>query len=175
MSGNVSEWCWNRHYEIIRGKTVIVDPVGDDIDVNVSLTRGVAVRGGAWDDRSGSGTTVDRCFDVDPRYKRWDQDPLGNPGLSASLGFRVVRTDTSTVTEAHKKQVKKQEERVLARIKKDEQETQEREARSKIEAEETMLYMAKELLSSGIPPEAVAAGTGIELSKVKELQKSIKK
>ena len=38
-----------------------------------------------------------------------------------------------------------------------------------------MLYMAKELLSSGVPPEAVAAGTGIELSKVKELQKSIKK
>lgn len=170
MSGNVEEWCWNRHYEIIRGKTVIVDPVGDDIDVNVSLTHGVAVRGGAWDDRSGSGTTVDRCLVVDPRYKRWD-----HPGSSASLGFRVVRTDTSTVTEAHKKQVKKQEERVLARIKKDEQETQEREARSKIEAEETMLYMAKELLSSGIPPEAVAAGTGIELSKVKELQKSIKK
>ena len=170
MSGNVEEWCWNRHYEIIRGKTVIVDPVGDDIDVNVSLTHGVAVRGGAWDDRSGSGTTVDRCLVVDPRYKRWN-----HPGSSASLGFRVVRTDTSTVTEAHKKQVKKQEERVLARIKKDEQETQEREARSKIEAEETMLYMAKELLSSGIPPEAVAAGTGIELSKVKELQKSIKK
>lgn len=175
MSGNVMEWCWNRHYDIIRGKTVIVDPVGDDLDVNVSLTRGVAVRGGAWDDRSGSGTTVDSFFDVDPRYKRYDQDPYGNPGLSASLGFRVVRTDTSTVTEAHKKQVKKQEERILARIKKDELETQEREARSKIEAEETMLYMAKELLSSGVPPEAVAAGTGIELSKVKELQKSIKK
>ena len=175
MSGNVMEWCWNRHYDIIRGKTVIVDPVGDDLDVNVSLTRGVAVRGGAWDDRSGSGTTVDRFLDVDPRYKHWDQDPYGNPGLSASLGFRVVCTDISTVTEAHKKQVKKQEERVLARIKKDELETQEREARSKIEAEETMLYMAKELLSSGVPPEAVAAGTGIELSKVKELQKSIKK
>lgn len=170
MSGNVSEWCWNKHYEIIRGKTVIIDPVGDDIDVNVFLTHGVAVRGGAWDDRSGSGTTVDSFLVVDPRYKRWD-----HPGSSASLGFRVVRTDTSTVTEAHKKQVKKQEERVLARIKKDEQETQEREVRSKIEAEETMLYMAKELLSSGVPPEAVAAGTGIELSKVKELQKSIKK
>lgn len=175
MSGNVEEWCWNRHYDTIRGRTVIIDPVGDDIDVNVFLTHGVAVRGGAWDDRSGSGTTVDRFLDVDPRYKRRDQDPYGNPGLYASLGFRVVRTDTSTVTEAHKKQVKKQEERVLARIKKDELETQEREARSKIEAEETMLYMAKELLSSGVPPEAVAAGTGIELSKVKELQKSIKK
>lgn len=175
MSGNVEEWCWNRHYDTIRGRTVIIDPVGDDIDVNVILTRGVAVRGGAWDDRSGSGTTVDSFFDVDPRYKRYDQDPYGNPGLSASLGFRVVRTDISTVTEAHKKQVKKQEERILARIKKDELETQEREARSKIEAEETMLYMAKELLSSGVPPEAVAAGTGIELSKVKELQKAIKK
>lgn len=175
MSGNVREWCWNRHYDTIRGRTVIIDPVGDDIDVNVSLTRGVAVRGGGWDDRSGSGTTVDSFSDVDPRYKRRDQSQKGNPGSSASLGFRVVRTDISTVTEAHKKQVKKQEERVLARIKKDELETQEREARSKIEAEETMLYMAKELLSSGVPPEAVAAGTGIELSKVKELQKSIKK
>ena len=174
MSGNVNEWCWNRHYDIIRGRTVIIDPVGDDIDVNVILTHGVAVRGGAWDDRSGAGTTVDSFFNVDPRYKRRDQSPR-DPGSSASLGFRVVRTDISTVTEAHKKQVKKQEERILARIKKDELETQEREARSKIEAEETMLYMAKELLSSGVPPEAVAAGTGIELSKVKELQKSIKK
>ena len=174
MSGNVREGCWNRHYDIIRGRTVIIDPVGDDIDVNVILTRGVAVRGGGWDDRNGSGTTVDSFSDVDPRYKRRDQSPR-DPGSSASLGFRVVRTDISTVTEAHKKQVKKQEERILARIKKDELETQEREARSKIEAEETMLYMAKELLSSGVPPEAVAAGTGIELSKVKELQKSIKK
>lgn len=87
----------------------------------------------------------------------------------------MVRTDIRTVTEAHKKQVKKQEERILARNKKDEQETQEREARAEKESEETMLFMAKELLSSGIPPEAVAAGTGIELSKVKELQKSIKK
>ena len=173
MSGNVMEWCWNRHYYTILGRTVIIDPVGDDIDVNVFLTPGVAVRGGAWDDRSCA--TVDSFMYVDPRYKRWDQTPLGNPGSSASLGFRVVRTDISTVTEAHKKQVKKQEERVLARIKKDELETQEREARSKIEAEETRLYMAKELLSSGVPPEAVAAGTGIELSKVKELQKSIKK
>ena len=170
MSGNVQEWCWNRHYEIIRGRTVIVDPVGDDIDVNVFLTRGVAVRGGGWFGNY-IDVTIYNLVDVDPRYKRWDQDPYGNPGLYASLGFRVVRTDISTVTEAHKKQ----EERILARIKKDELETQEREARSKIEAEETMLYMAKELLSSGVPPEAVAAGTGIELSKVKELQKSIKK
>lgn len=175
MSGNVREWCWNRHYDVIRGRTVIIDPVGDDIDVNVILTRGVAVRGGGWDNGSGSGITVDSFIDVDPRYKRWDQSPSGNPGLSASLGFRVVRTDIRTVTEAHKKQVKKQEERILARNKKDEQETQEREARAEKESEETMLFMAKELLSSGIPPEAVAAGTGIELSKVKELQKSIKK
>jgi len=47
MSGNVMEWCWNRHYDTIRGRTVIIDPVGDDIDVNVFLTHGVAVRGGA--------------------------------------------------------------------------------------------------------------------------------
>ena len=174
MSGNVQEWCWNRHYEVIRGRTVIIDPIGEDDDSVLFRPGGVAVRGGGWFGNY-IDVTIYNLVDVDPRYKRWDQDPYGNPGLYASLGFRVVRTDTSTVTEAHKKQVKKQEERVLARIKKDELETQEREARSKIEAEETMLYMAKELLSSGVPPEAVAAGTGIELSKVKELQKSIKK
>ena len=174
MSGNVQEWCWNRHYEVIRGRTVIIDPIGEDDDSVLFRPGGVAVRGGGWFGNY-IDVTIYNLVAVDPRYKRWDQDPYGNPGLYASLGFRVVRTDTSTVTEAHKRQVKKQEERVLARIKKDEQETQEREARSKIEAEETMLYMAKELLSSGIPPEAVAAGTGIELSKVKELQKSIKK
>ena len=174
MSGNVQEWCWNRHYEVIRGRTVIIDPIGEDDDSVLFRPGGVAVRGGGWFGNY-IDVTIYKLVAVDPRYKRWDQDPYGNPGLYASLGFRVVRTDTSTVTEAHKKQVKKQEERILARIKKDELETQEREARSKIEAEESMLYMAKELLSSGVPPEAVAAGTGIELSKVKELQKSIKK
>lgn len=174
MSGNVQEWCWNRHYEVIRGRTVIIDPIGEDDDSVLFRPGGVAVRGGGWFGNY-IDVTIYNLVAVDPRYKRWDQDPYGNPGLYASLGFRVVRTDISTVTEAHKKQVKKQEERILARIKKDELETQEREARSKIEAEETMLYMAKELLSSGVPPEAVAAGTGIELSKVKELQKSIKK
>ena len=132
------------------------------------------MRGGGWFGNY-IDVTIYNLVAVDPRYKRWDQDPYGNPGLYASLGFRVVRTDTSTVTEAHKKQVKKQEERILARIKKDELETQEREARSEKETVETKLSMAKELLSSGVPPEAVAAGTGIELSKVKELQKSIKK
>ena len=174
MSGNVQEWCWNRHYEVIRGRTVIIDPIGEDDDSVLFRPGGVAVRGGGWFGNY-IDVTIYNLVAVDPRYKRWDQDPYGNPGLYASLGFRVVRTDISTVTEAHKKQVKKQEERILARIKKDELETQEREARSKIEAEESMLYMAKELLSSGVPPEAVAAGTGIELSKVKELQKSIKK
>ena len=175
MSGNVQEWCWNRHYEVIRGRTVIIDPIGEDDDSVLFRPGGVAVRGGDWFGNSEYDVSIANLVVVAPRYKRWDQSPHGNPGLYASLGFRVVRTDISTVTEAHKKQVKKQEERILARIKKDELETQEREARSKIEAEETMLYMAKELLSSGVPPEAVAAGTGIELSKVKELQKSIKK
>ena len=174
MSGNVQEWCWDRHYEVSRGRTVIIVPIGEDDDSVLFRPGGVAVRGGGWFGNY-IDVTIYNLVAVDPRYKRWDQDPYGNPGLYASLGFRVVRTDTSTVTEAHKKQVKKQEERILARIKKDELETQEREARSKIEAEESMLYMAKELLSSGVPPEAVAAGTGIELSKVKELQKSIKK
>ena len=173
MSGNVYEWCWNRHYEVIRGRTVIIDPIGEDDDSVLFRPGGVAIRGGSWYwNTTGS---VDDCFVRNPHFTRFDQDEYGFQGKISCIGFRVVRTDTSTVTEAHKKQVKKQEERILARIKKDELETQEREARSKIEAEETMLYMAKELLSSGVPPEAVAAGTGIELSKVKELQKSIKK
>ena len=173
MSGNVQEWCWNRHYEVIRGRTVIIDPIGEDDDSVLFRPGGVAIRGGSWYwNTTGS---VDDCFVRNPHFTRFDQDEYGFQGKISCIGFRVVRTDISTVTEAHKKQVKKQEERILARIKKDELETQEREARSKIEAEETMLYMAKELLSSGVPPEAVAAGTGIELSKVKELQKSIKK
>lgn len=173
MSGNVYEWCWNRHYEVIRGRTVIIDPIGEDDDSVLFRPGGVAIRGGSWYwNTTGS---VDDCFVRNPHFTRFDQDEYGFQGKISCIGFRVVRTDISTVTEAHKKQVKKQEERILARIKKDELETQEREARSKIEAEETMLYMAKELLSSGVPPEAVAAGTGIELSKVKELQKSIKK
>lgn len=172
MSGNVYEWCWNRHYDSFR-EVEIVDPIGEDDDSVLFRLGGVAIRGGSWYwNTTGS---VNDCFVRNPHFTRFDQDEYGFQGKISCIGFRVVRTDTSTVTEAHKKQVKKQEERVLARIKKDELETQEREARSKIEAEETMLYMAKELLSSGVPPEAVAAGTGIELSKVKELQKSIKK
>lgn len=172
MSGNVYEWCWNRHYDSFR-EVEIVDPIGEDDDSVLFRLGGVAIRGGSWYwNTTGS---VNDCFVRNPHFTRFDQDEYGFQGKISCIGFRVVRTDTSTVTEAHKKQVKKQEERVLARIKKDELETQEREARSKIEAEETMLYMAKELLSSGVPPDAVAAGTGIELSKVKELQKSIKK
>lgn len=172
MSGNVYEWCWNRHYDSFR-EVEIVDPIGEDDDSVLFRPGGVAIRGGSWYwNTTGS---VNDCFVRNPHFTRFDQDEYGFQGKISCIGFRVVRTDTSTVTEAHKNQVKKQEERVLARIKKDELETQEREARSKIEAEETMLYMAKELLSSGVPPEAVAAGTGIELSKVKELQKSIKK
>lgn len=172
MSGNVYEWCWNRHYASFR-EVEIVDPIGEDDDSVLFHPGGVAIRGGSWYWNTTGSVTL--CFLRNPHFTRFDQDEYGFQGKISCIGFRVVRTDTSTVTEAHKKQVKKQEERVLARIKKDELETQEREARSKIEAEETRLYMAKELLSSGVPPEAVAAGTGIELSKVKELQKSIKK
>lgn len=94
---------------------------------------------------------------------------------TAIFGFRVVRTDTSTITQAQKKQVEEQSANKEAAVKKEKVEYQKRKARSEKETEETKLSVAKDLLSDGVPAEAVAAGMGLELSQVKELQKSIKK
>ena len=175
MSGNVEEWCWNRHklYNWFQG--TIIDPIVDDPDERDLNSGGIAVRGGGWDSRSDVDCSIGNHWEVNPHYKRLDQDPYGNPGTSSSLGFRVVRTDISTVTEAHRKQVKEQEEKKLALIKKDEQEYQERKARSEKETEEAKLYMAKELLSNGVPPEAVASGMGLDMAQINELLESIKK
>lgn len=84
-------------------------------------------------------------------------------------------TDTSTITQVQKKQVEEQSANKEAAVKKEKVEYQKRKARSEKETEETKLSVAKDLLSDGVPAEAVAAGMGLELSQVKELQKSIKK
>lgn len=89
---------------------------------------------------------------------------------TAIFGFRVVRTDTSTVTEEHKKVVANQKE---AEKKAKEEYLKRLESRKSME--ERTLDMAKQFLLDGIPPKKVAAIMGLELSQVKELQKSIKK
>lgn len=186
MSGNVEEWCWGSWYGMDKDyftETSSTDPVTYERG-HVSVFRGGYWGPGEGRYRSvGNGKyTVSDWLGTHPAWTVPEQMYVQQQGYllpykdaTAIFGFRVVRTDTSTVTEEHKKQVEEQAANKEEAIKKDEQETQEREARSKKETEERMLYMAKELLSSGIPPEAVAAGTGLELSQVKELQKSIKK
>lgn len=89
---------------------------------------------------------------------------------TAIFGFRVVRTDTSTVTEEHKKLVANQKE---AEKKAKEEDLKRLQSRKSME--ERTLDMAKKFLLDGIPPKKVAAIMGLELSQVKELQKSIKK
>ena len=89
---------------------------------------------------------------------------------TAIFGFRVVRTDTSTVTEEHKKVVANQKE---AEKKAKEEDLKRLQSRKSME--ERTLDMAKQYLLDGIPPKKVASIMGLELSQVKELQKSIKK
>lgn len=185
MSGNVEEWCWgswggDKDYFT---ETISTDPVTYDLG-HVSW-----FRGGYWGPGEGryrgvvNGKYTVSAFEyTHPAWTVPEQMCVQQQGYllpykdaTAIFGFRVVRTDTSSVTQAQKKQVEEQAANKEAAVKKEKAEYQERKARSDKDAEEAKLYMAKELLSNGVPPEAVAAGTGLELSQVKELQKSIKK
>ena len=108
--------------------------------------------------------TVPEQFYVQSEYH------LPYKDATAIFGFRVVRTDTSTVTEEHKKVVANQKE---AEKKAKDEDLKRLQSRKSME--ERTLDMAKQYLLDGIPPKKVAAIMGLELSQVKELQKSIKK
>ena len=162
MSGNVEEWCWGNE--------------GCDYASNL--------HGGYWGVKNGrywkvgngkdgimtlqsmdpSWTVPEQFYVLDVKYQ------LPYKYATACFGFRVVRTDTSTVTQKHKKQVVNQKE-AERKVHEEEQKPQSRIA----SMEEIRLNTAKSYLLNGIPPKKVAKIMGIELSQVKELQKSIKK
>ena len=184
MTGNVEEWCWGSWYGMDKDyftETSSTDPVTYELG-QVSW-----FRGGYWGPGKGryqgvlnGKYTVSDCENTHPAWTVPEQALIQERIVSykdatAIFGFRVVRTDTSTITQVQKKQVEEQSANKEAAVKKEKVEYQERKARSEKETVETKLSMAKELLSDGVPAEAVAAGLGLELSQVKELQKSIKK
>ena len=162
MSGNVEEWCWGnegcdyasnlhggywgvkngRYWKVGNGKNGIMTLQGMDP---------------SW-------TVPEQFYVLDVKYQ------LPYKYATACFGFRVVRTDTSTVTQKHKKQVVNQKE-TERKVHEEEQKPQSRIA----SMEEIRLNTAKSYLLNGIPPKKVAKIMGMELSQVKELQKSIKK
>lgn len=162
MSGNVEEWCWGnegcdyasnlhggywgvkngRYWKVGNGKNGIMTLQGMDP---------------SW-------TVPEQFYVLDVKYQ------LPYKYATACFGFRVVRTDTSTVTQKHKKQVVNQKE-AERKVHEEEQKPQSRIA----SMEEIRLNTAKSYLLNGIPPKKVAKIMGMELSQVKELQKSIKK
>ncbi len=164
MSGNVEEWCWGNE--------------GGDYASNL--------HGGYWGVKNGRywkvGNGKDGITDLQTMDPGWTVPEqfyvldikycLPYKYATACFGFRVVRTDTaSVVTEEYKKHVANQKE---AKRKAQEKE-QERRVQPRRSMEEATLDMAKSYLLDGIPPKTVAKIMGLELSQVKELQKSIKK
>ena len=163
MSGNVEEWCWGNE--------------GGDYASNL--------HGGYWGVKNGRYWKVgngkdgimtlqgmDPSWTVPEQFYVLDKDyELPYKYATACFGFRVVRTDTSTVAQKQKKQVVNQKEAEREAHK----EELERKPQSRRSMEEATLDMAKKFLLDGIPPKKVAKIMGLELSQVKELQKSIKK
>lgn len=162
MSGNVEEWCWGNegcdyasnlhggYWGVKNGRYWKVGNGKDGIMTLQSMDPG-------W-------TVPEQFYVLDKDYK------LPYKYATACFGFRVVRTDTSTVTQKHKKQVVNQKE-AERKVHEEEQKPQSRTA----SMEEIRLNTAKSYLLNGIPPKKVAKIMGMELSQVKELQKSIKK
>ena len=162
MSGNVEEWCWGnegcdyasnlhggywgvkngRYWKVGNGKDGIMTLQGMDP---------------SW-------TVPEQFYVLDIKYQ------LPYKYATACFGFRVVRTDTSTVTQKHKRQVVNQKESER-KVLEEEQKPQPRRR----SMEEATLDMARKFLLDGIPPKTVAKIMGMELSEVKELQKSLKK
>lgn len=162
MSGNVEEWCWGNegcdyasnlhggYWGVKNGRYWKVGNGKDGIMTLQSMDPG-------W-------TVPEQFYVLDVKYQ------LPYKYATACFGFRVVRTDTSTVTQKHKKQVVNQKE-AERKVHEEEQKPQSRIA----SMEEIRLNTAKSYLLNGISPKKVAKIMGIELSQVKELQKSIKK
>ena len=162
MSGNVEEWCWGNegcdyasnlhggYWGVINGRYWKVGNGKDGIMTLQSMDP-------SW-------TVPEQFYVLDVKYQ------LPYKYATACFGFRVVRTDTSTVTQKHKKQVVNQKE-AERKVHEEEQKPQSRIA----SMEEIRLNTAKSYLLNGIPPKKVAKIMGLELSQVKELQKSIKK
>ena len=184
MSGNVEEWCWgswyNRH-DLSKDyftETSSTDPVTYERG-HVSVLRGGYWGPGEGRYRSvGNGKyTVSDWLGTHPAWTVPEQMCVQQQGYllpykdaTAIFGFRVVRTDTSTVTQKQKKQVVNQKE-AERKVHEEEQKPQSRTA----SMEEIRLNTAKSYLLNGIPPKKVAKIMGMELSQVKELQKYIKK
>ena len=162
MSGNVEEWCWGNE--------------GCDYASNLHGGYWGVKNGRYW--KVGNGKdgimtlqSMDPGWTVPEQFYVLDIDyELPYKYATACFGFRVVRTDTSTVTQKHKKQVVNQKE-AERKVHEEEQKPQSRIA----SMEEIRLNTAKSYLLNGIPPKKVAKIMGMELSQVKELQKSIKK
>lgn len=163
MSGNVEEWCWGNEREHV---------------INLHGGYCGVKNGRYWNVGNGkNGITelhvVDPSWTVPEQFYVLDKDYcLPYKYATACFGFRVVRTDTtSTVAHEHKKQLANQKEAK----RKAQEEKQEKRVQPRRSMEEATLDMAKSYLLNGIPPKTVAKIMGLELSQVKELQKSIKK
>jgi len=162
MSGNVEEWCWGNE--------------GCDYASNLHGGYWGVKNGRYW--KVGNGKNgimtlqgMDPSWTVPEQFYVLDKDYiLPYKYATACFGFRVVRTDTSTLTQKHKRQVVNQKE-AERKVHEEEQKPQSRIA----SMEEIRLNTAKSYLLNGIPPKKVAKIMGMELSEVKELQKSLKK
>ena len=162
MSGNVEEWCWGNE--------------GCDYASNLHGGYWGVKNGRYW--KVGNGKNgimtlqgMDPSWTVPEQFYVLDKDyKLPYKYATACFGFRVVRTDTSTLTQKHKRQVVNQKESER-KVLEEEQKPQPRRR----SMEEATLEMARKFLLDGIPPKKVAKIMGMELSQVKELQKSIKK
>ena len=169
MTGNVFEWCWDMTNGHVRfGENVkVTDPIGAE-------SGGRVLHGGAWcyGDRM---CNIGEIYELKANYVLSEQDAYDvEPRGKSALGFRVVRTDTSTVTPAHQKQVKEQEEKVAERIKKDEEQYKENKEKSEKFMEGEMVKIAKQLLANNIPPEVIASMTGLDVSEINKLLESDK-
>ncbi len=170
MRGNVYEWCWGSFDNIyVSSGRRFVDPIRGDLGA-----AGSVLLGGAWCYVAGE-TEIGYKHSEHPCTKYpWIVEGYDYDYKRSCYGFRVVRTDSSTVTPAHQKQVKEQEEKVAERIRKDEEQYKENKEKSEKFMEGEMVKIAKQLLANNIPPEVIASMTGLDVSEINKLLESDK-